>query len=296
MTAPISSTPVARPGPGAGRNFRGGLRRSLSSIESLLGLSRWLAGHRNAILVYHAIETPDAYGNVSASRFRRDLEFLDDRFEVVDLPAALTHPTTGGKRVAVTIDDGYRSVHTHALPIARELSVPLTVFVPVGFVGGDRAEFTYRFHTSPAGKSAFNDPSSRQQVDRPPPTFLSEQQLGELVDEKLVCIGAHTRMHPDLAELSDPSTARSEIRDARAELEALIDDSVDRFSFPYGRYDDRALSIVRRTYDLAVTSREGLLDPSPDRYQLPRLRAHLPEPELKLKLADPYWPVAEYVG
>ena len=47
---------------------------------------------------------------------------------------AVTAPPSS-RTLAVTFDDGYRSVLTHARPILERLGLPATVFVPTDFVG-----------------------------------------------------------------------------------------------------------------------------------------------------------------
>jgi len=183
----------------------------LTFLERRLALSRWLSNGRNAILAYHAIGSPAQYGNVTAARFRRELEYLSDRFDVVDIPAVLNGPIDGSKRVAITIDDGYRSVYTTALPIVRDLGVPVTVFVPVGFVRGNRRDLVYRLTASPDGDPSFNRPRETRHDDRQSPEFMSEEQLMEIARDDLVQVGNHTLTHPDLETASDPDVIESEI-------------------------------------------------------------------------------------
>ena len=40
--------------------------------------------------------------------------------------------------MAITFDDGYRSVLELALPILEELGVPATLFVPTDYIGSER--------------------------------------------------------------------------------------------------------------------------------------------------------------
>src|SRR5439155_6373969 len=49
--------------------------------------------------------------------------------------ADVTSPDGPPRRLAVTFDDGYRSIAEHALPVLGRLGVPGTVFVPTAHVG-----------------------------------------------------------------------------------------------------------------------------------------------------------------
>ena len=106
--------------PDTGRRLlRSGVSNALALGEHRLGFSRWLPNASNAILTYHSVGDPGKYGNVSPERLRRDLRYLIEAFEVVDLPDVLRAPTSGSKRVAVTFDDGYENFYTYALPLCR---------------------------------------------------------------------------------------------------------------------------------------------------------------------------------
>jgi peptidoglycan/xylan/chitin deacetylase (PgdA/CDA1 family) len=57
-------------------------------------------------------------------------------------------------------------------------------------------------------------------------------------------IANHTLTHPHLAELPIED-ARREIRDGRARLQALFDQPVLGFAYPFGRFDDAVAQAVR---------------------------------------------------
>jgi len=272
-----------------GRRFlRSGVSNALALGEYRTRFSRWLPNTSNAILTYHSVGDPGKYGNVSPERLRRDLRYLIEAFEVVDLPDVLRAPTSGSKRVAVTFDDGYENFYTHALPLCRELGVPVTVFVPPGFVDGRNSRYAYRFFRSPDGATDHNDPSGHESAGQPA-DVMSGARLAEVATDELVTIGNHTRLHPDLSAIENAEDLEAEILGARRDLEDRLGITVDRFSYPYGKYDERALEIVRRSHDLAVTTRSGLLNADPNRYRLPRISAHVPEPHLRWELTDVRW-------
>jgi peptidoglycan/xylan/chitin deacetylase (PgdA/CDA1 family) len=270
---------------------RYGAYRALAWGEYYLRFSRLITNASNAVLMYHSVGEPGEHGNVSPGRLRRDLAFLTDAFDVVDLPDVLSSPTSGPKRVAVTFDDGYESFYTRALPIVRELDVPVTVFVPSGFIDGRNARFSYRFVTSPKTTENLNDPEGRRPV-RQSPDIMSDGQLAEAAADELVTIGNHTRLHPNLSAIESVDELEREILGAKSDLEDRLRITVDRFCYPYGRCDERTLGIVRRSHDLAVTARSGLLDAEPDPYRLPRIGAHIPEPHLQWELTDVRWELA----
>jgi peptidoglycan/xylan/chitin deacetylase (PgdA/CDA1 family) len=274
-------------------------------LETLLRGERYaqefgIARPTNAVLMYHSVGEPGLYGNVSVKRFRRDMAFLDDAFEIVDLPTVLGGSSSNSsgspnesdrsfsrsRRIAVTFDDGYESFYTRALPIVRDLDIPVTVFVSPGFLDDRNREFAYRFVRSPALPGDHNDPSGRRYPSSGTLRVMTDAQLREVIDDDRVTIGNHTCLHPDLSTITNRNDLDKEVRGAEAILEERFGITVDRFAYPYGRYDWNALNLVRRSHDLAVTTRPGLIHPGTDRHRLPRIGAHRSESRVRWQLSD----------
>ncbi len=74
-------------------------------------------------------------------------DFLDEALTLVrargfnvirldEVPARLRSPDAGRPFVAITLDDGYRDILDHALPVFRKHQTPFTVFATTGFADG----------------------------------------------------------------------------------------------------------------------------------------------------------------
>lgn len=93
---------------------------------------------RLCIVNYHRIlAQPDPLldSDPTVDEFRWQMDVLAECFNVLPLGEAverLAHGTMPPRAVAITFDDGYRSLHDLALPILRERSLPATVFVTSG--------------------------------------------------------------------------------------------------------------------------------------------------------------------
>jgi len=93
------------------------------------------------ILAYHLVgggtQSPV---DVPLDAFRAQLAELRDCAHVCSLADAITHLNAGtnGKKpmVVITFDDGFDNFRTTAWPALRELDLPCTLYVPVGFVEG----------------------------------------------------------------------------------------------------------------------------------------------------------------
>ena len=95
--------------------------------------------------------------------------------------------------------------------------------------------------------------------------------IAALAHHPLVRIGSHTRHHVSLPDC-DPRRQRAEIEGAHRELEDLLGRRIDRFAYPYGRYDRCAREIVEALkIDLACTTVAGLATACSPRSELPRL-------------------------
>lgn len=101
---------------------------------------------RVMILRYHALGQPADVAryaspgiSVTPERFEEQIAFLADRYDILDLDAAVRRARgdgPGGTRpaVAITFDDGYRDNFDHALPILARHGATGTFYVVAGSV------------------------------------------------------------------------------------------------------------------------------------------------------------------
>ncbi len=103
--------------------------------------------------------------------------------------------------------------------------------------------------------------------------MMSKDQLNLLAQAGME-IGAHTVSHPILAKQLDKD-AEFEISESRKVLRRLLGVPVTSFAYPNGRpgldYNESHAAIARNAgFDVAVSTRNGAVQYSTDRYQLPR--------------------------
>ena len=145
-----------------------------------------------------------------------------------------------GTAVVLTFDDGFASVHRHALPVLRDAGFTATVFPIVAGLG--------RTADWRAGGVAL--PRTR---------LLSAGELRELTAAGWE-VGGHTVDHVDLAA-ADPGVAFAQVRECRSRLEDLVEAPVRTFAYPHGRLSEAAVEAVEAAgFTLAVTTRPGALD------------------------------------
>jgi peptidoglycan/xylan/chitin deacetylase (PgdA/CDA1 family) len=196
----------------------------------------------------------------------------------------------------LTFDDGYRDFAEIAWPILRRHGLPALLFVPTAFPGSgrefwwdrlSRAVATSALQTirTPAGPLVLRGPAQRAAtlvqlrkmlkaiphaeamevvnetcaragIGDGPGQVLNWDQLRELRDEG-VAIGAHTRTHPALTQLSS-ADAGAEIEGSQTDLCRELGSTVPIFSFPFGDHNDAVVKLVADAgFELAVTCRHG---------------------------------------
>jgi peptidoglycan/xylan/chitin deacetylase (PgdA/CDA1 family) len=106
--------------------------------SGLVGLARWWrrrAGPHLIILNYH---------RASGGALQRHLLYLRRHYRMLPLEAALEElygrpgsprqASDGRTPLVLTFDDGYHDSYTHALALAQELQVPITIFLIPGYI------------------------------------------------------------------------------------------------------------------------------------------------------------------
>ncbi len=168
------------------------------------------------ILSYHHIATTPGHYTVSEADFTAQLHFLKARYEPVSLDAYVQFLLENGhnhpEQAVVTFDDAFVSFSEKVLPVAAALDVPVTLFVPTGFLGRS---------------DEWNPPAVRVPI-------MSEHLLLDVAQHPLVTIGSHTVSHPSLARL-DAGALQRELTDSKQTLERLLQRPVDFLAYPFGQ-------------------------------------------------------------
>ena len=207
-----------------------------------------------AILTYHSVDTTGSVISVAPVAFERHARWLAaSGVAVVPLADLLDQPS-GRDAVAITFDDAYTNFASDAWPRLRDLGLPVTLFVPTGFVGRENT-----WPELPGG-----------QMPRLP--ILDWRALARLHEEG-VALGAHTRRHPDLRTL-EAAAAAEEIHGSFEDLHRETGARARTFAYPYGFWTAGAAATVRDACDVACTTELRLLRSGEDPHLLPRLDSY----------------------
>lgn len=223
------------------------------SCKRVLGRlwGRQRAAQRDVILIYHSV----AGGALSIpeARFREQMDWLQDNAHVTTLDTLLDSPNNGGLRVALSFDDGYRTLYDTAHPVLAERGFPAVVYLNSGLLGESQ-----RF------------PSNPELGHYPDEHFLTWGEVAHLAGHGWT-VGGHGVDHVDLT-LASATDIRRQLVDCKAQIEAKLGAACHHFAYTWGHYSPPVrAAVVAAGFRSAVAGLHGRVTPSADRYALPRV-------------------------
>lgn len=174
--------------------------------------------------------------------FAAHLDFLTARRIPWLRPTSLMTGSPAETGCWLTIDDGHRSILTHAFPLLEKRSIPATIFVIPERVGASG--------------------------------YLSYEEIRSLIRTGLISVGSHGLSHRLLTKLPD-AEIRHELQASRAILEDELNCEITIFAVPMGGYTSRVGRLAESAgYRLVLTSDYGLNHPfRPNRLQRLMMKA-----------------------
>lgn len=151
------------------------------------------------------------------------------------------------KSISLTFDDGFAYLFDFLGEYLIEKNIPFAVFATVNFLNK--------------------------------PMYLTNEQLGQLSNNKLCTIGSHSISHPILRKLSD-GMSRDEFIHSKTILKEILSKEVDYFAFPYGSVyavSNREINYAKESgYKLAFSSINSYLSRQSfkERWFLPRINVN----------------------
>jgi peptidoglycan/xylan/chitin deacetylase (PgdA/CDA1 family) len=211
------------------------------------------------ILVYHQITAAPPKGSpfrslyVAPEAFSRQMASLKllgfSGLSMTGLLPYLRGEKTG-KVVGITFDDGYLCNLTHALPALRKHGFSSTCYAVSGLLGKT---------------NVWDDGLGIAQVP-----LMNEVQIREWVIAGQE-VGTHTRNHVNLSARND-SDCRAEIELGKSELESVVEQPVQHFCYPYGKYESRHVVMINELgFATATTTQRSRCHAQTDLMQLPRV-------------------------
>jgi peptidoglycan/xylan/chitin deacetylase (PgdA/CDA1 family) len=178
--------------------------------------------------------------------FEAQLAYLREKdYSVLTLGQALSRLRTEEgipeKGVVLTVDDGYTSFLSGAMPLLREYGFRATLFVQTENIGD--------------------------------PGFLGWKELRRLQSEGIE-IGNHSASHAHFLNMRKEGRLRrfgKDVRQAQQAFASELGEAPDIFSYPFGEYTPGMQKVLRDMgLEAAVAQKSGVLHAGGDRYALPR--------------------------
>ena len=246
----------------------------------------------------------------SPEQFEKTLLWFKSRYKLVSIDELREYIYTGKplkNACMLTVDDGWRSTYDVIYPVMKKYNVPFTIFVSphvmekgenfwyytLRFCNEDKvkAELVNRKWYSEQAKSFSAEMLLKQlPVDEIydvlkavlathpeieiPRGFMNTQEVLELHQSKLVEVGAHTIMHPVLAnETNDRTTL--EIKKSVERLSDILNTQVDSFAYPNGiehlDFGKREIDIVKGSgIKCAFSVNPGVISSTTNPLSIPR--------------------------
>lgn len=225
---------------------------TVDRLAALLGRGHTRHPHATTLLVYHRVGADsDSDVDLPVDEFRRQLDYLAEYTEVVDLDTAVaalgapdcTSSTASGNgstngstndsstntrpRVVLTFDDGTADFTDHAVPALVDADLPATLYVATHFIDtGD--EFPWH---------------------APPTTWAA---LSDAVATGLVTIGSHTHRH-HLLDRIDPADAATDLDRSIESITTHLGHPPVHFAYPKAIPASPAVEVaVRRRFRTAA--------------------------------------------
>lgn len=177
------------------------------------------------IVVYHIVR-PNYPGDSEAVRnlaqtpevFDAQMKYLGDAgYHVVSFVDLENYFQNGmplpTKPLIISFDDGWGNQFQYAFPILEKYHYTATFFV----------------FTNPIGTKG----------------FITWDQLRTMRDAGMT-IGSHSRSHPYLTKIGNPTALWNEIVESKVKLERKLGIVVREFAYPFGKYNPSIVNLVKR--------------------------------------------------
>jgi len=178
--------------------------------------------------------------SMSPAKFEEDLKDIKEKGYETVFPyeikeKLLNNEKQEKKYVLLTIDDGYLDIYLYAFPLLKKYNMKATFYVIPNLVG----QF---------------DPKSVNNAGN----YATWEQLTEMNESGLINIGSHTMDHAELTNKKyKDADLRYQIFNSKDVLQRKLGIKIKDFCYPYGRYNDTVVKLVKEAGYETATIIEG---------------------------------------
>jgi peptidoglycan/xylan/chitin deacetylase (PgdA/CDA1 family) len=238
---------------------------SILFITIVLAAVLWLMGNytfwlpsRSAeyprIVMLHQVNdsVPASGMNMPPEKFEQLLQLLKKLGYQSHFVSEIPHHTSHRNWVCLTFDDGFMDNFTQAFPLLQKYHMKATIYLATQIPDIEKLDAA---------------------------AITTMQQSG------LIEFGSHTQDHVNLLKL-DNNEARDQIAQSKQQVEKLVG-HCDSFAYPFGRYDQHHVDMVRELgFTTAVSTRKKIEPVSANNtLQLPRISTNGMMNRLQMRIA-----------
>ena len=204
-----------------------------------------------AILTFHSVDDSGGVLAYSPYLFQYLLASLQRQcIPVLTLDALLSDDVQRG--VALTFDDGMKSVHTNALPLIKRYNACAHLYVATDLIGINS------LWPLEGGVGRYE--------------MMDQNDLVDL-HEAGIAIDAHTASHPDVRNLSVDDLSEQCQRSDEFVYQ-ITGRYPSHFAYPFGYHNRQVRELLAKRYSTAVTTELAMLDKTLDRSAIPRIDSY----------------------
>ncbi|MCF8030029.1 MAG: polysaccharide deacetylase family protein [Desulfohalobiaceae bacterium] len=184
--------------------------------------------------------------NIPLDKFKAHLAYLREKeYTVLTLGQAMSclrsEKDVPDRAVVLTVDDGYATFLSEAMPLLREYGFQATLFVQTQNVGDSG--------------------------------YLGWDELRRLQAEGIE-IGNHSASHAHFLNMKEERRLkrfRNDVQKAQGKFAFKLEEAPDLFSYPFGEYTPGMQEVIRDMgFTAATAQKSGVMHVEGDRYALPR--------------------------
>ena len=217
------------------------------------------------VLMYHMIsdnldknESKFNRLRVKPEEFEKQLEWLKtNNWKSYTISELLNLKEIPQKSVVLTFDDGYEDNYKNAFFLLKKYNFKATIYIVLN-----------RFDQNWATDKDLNQSSNELNSEK----MLSNEQIKEMIDSRLIEIASHTLDHVNLPKLSNEEKIR-QIKESKEKIEEIFNITCTSFAYPFGFFDKDSIKIVEDlSYTNATTTVNGVFDKTKySNFEIPRI-------------------------
>jgi peptidoglycan/xylan/chitin deacetylase (PgdA/CDA1 family) len=227
------------------------------------------------VLMYHHVAPyPGDAVTVTPEVFEAQMRYLaKSGYRTLKVSELLAHVSgeqpVHDRAVAVTFDDGWLDNYSYAYPVLERYRINAMIFVVTAWID---AATTDKTSFPDEGQPNHEASKSLIQAGDAARVVLDWETIRQMASSGLVEFCSHTVNHLKCNEL-DRAELKHELYMSKAVLERELGQPCPCLCWPYGRFNDLAVTIAREVgYAALFTTARGVADAGSDPYYIKRVR------------------------